>query len=179
MNKSFVLPFTAYIKVRNMLRRMEGEEAQEVLEILTNNVRECQSICQSVFLEDMIEKVEEQIDKEDLLIMHPLDKAMINEICLILAEVLITPDRDENGRTTLIKIAKQGKPLSVVRGVFSKLTSEHIEVVIDNFKKLTAKVYNKRAYLTTALYNSVFELDGHYHNQVQSDFYDRASQRGV
>ena len=57
----------------------------------------------------------------------------------------------------------------VVQQVFSELTYGHVSAVIEEFKRLTVDVRNKKAYLRTSLYNSVFTLNAHYTNRVNYD----------
>ena len=90
---------------------------------------------------------------------------LIEEICLIIAEVLIRP----SGR--VMRIRGQEIEAGIVQEVYDKLTHEHIELVADNFKKQTQLIHNKSAYLQTALYNSVFEFNAHYTNVVAHDWH--------
>lgn len=90
-------------------------------------------------------------------------KGMMAELCYIIAEVyMINMDS---------KIAVGGEPLDayLVKDVFAELRYPHLEMVTDNFERETKYIKNKRAYLRTALYNSVFELEAHYTNLVKSD----------
>ena len=52
-------------------------------------------------------------------------------------------------------IAKRKIPIQTVRKRLSKLTAEHIEYVIGSLEKNTTEIKNMRAYLLTALYNSI------------------------
>lgn len=90
---------------------------------------------------------------------------LIEEICLIIAEVFIRP----SGR--VMRIRGQDIEVGIVQEVYSKLDHEHIELVADNFKKQTQLIHNKSAYLQTALYNSVFEFNAHYTNVVAHDWH--------
>ena len=89
-------------------------------------------------------------------------KGMMTELCYIIAEVYMM---DTNS-----KIAVGGEPLDayLVKDVFAELRYPHLEMVTDNFEGETKYIKNKRAYLRTALYNSVFELEAHYTNLVKS-----------
>ncbi len=86
------------------------------------------------------------------------------EICAIIAEVrLMRPDIP-------IKIAGELLDSTLVKQVFDEITASHVRLVIGNFNGVTGLIRNKRAYLRTALYNSVFELEAHYKNLVNHDF---------
>ncbi len=88
-------------------------------------------------------------------------KGMMSELCYIMAEVYMTD--------TSSKIAVGGEALDayLVREVFKELRYPHLEMVTDNFERETKSIKNKRAYLRTALYNAVFELEAHYTNLVK------------
>ena len=93
-----------------------------------------------------------------------LENNQARELCLIIAETLLmNPD-------TAISVNNEKKPAYIVQEVFIMLTGAHLEFVIDNFNKKRELVKNTSAYLRTSLYNSVFELNSHYKNQVQHDF---------
>lgn len=86
-------------------------------------------------------------------------KALANEMCLIICEVLKLPPM------ALVRISRNDIPAEMVSDVFLYLTHEHIEFVIEKFKNITYEIKNKKTYLRTALYNSVFELETHYENK--------------
>ncbi len=118
---------------------------------------------------ETLDKVKEQIDFEDFAKPLPNGKMhvdpLIEEICLIIAEVLIRPSE------RIMRIRGQEIEAGIVQEVYGKLNHEHIELVADNFEKQTQLIYNKSAYLQTALYNSVFEFHSHYTNLVAHDWH--------
>ena len=80
------------------------------------------------------------------------------ELCLIIAEVLVLdPD-------AIIKVNGMNLRAHLVQEVYSQLKNEHIQLAFDNFHNVMYRVYNKKAYLRTALYNAVFELKSSYIN---------------
>ena len=89
---------------------------------------------------------------------EPADRAEADSLCRIIAEVLLL------GGDGFVKIAGDALPLSAVRDIFSALSHEHLEMVIDNLRKNTAPIKSKKAYLRACLYNSFFELEEHYRN---------------
>lgn len=92
------------------------------------------------------------------------DVYMLHELCRIMAEVyLMNPN-------TPIRISGELLEAYIVQQVFGELDSTHAEYVIANFKSQTALIKNKKAYLRTALYNSVFEIEAHYTNLVAHEF---------
>lgn len=76
---------------------------------------------------------------------------LIDEICLIIAEVFVRPEK------SVMRIRGQSIETGIVQEVYSKIRYEHVDMVQRNFWKCTNHIYNKSAYLQTALYNSVFE----------------------
>ena len=114
-----------------------------------------------------ISRAEEQIDKSDILIDKRLAEGLVREVCMIMAEVYMM-DADKP-----IRISGEWLDGHVVQEVFGELRRVHVETVIDEFCRLVIDVRNKKAYLRTALYNSVFTLDAHYTNRVNYDLAGR------
>lgn len=90
------------------------------------------------------------------------NKPQILEICMIIAEIYM---RNPNGS---VRIGGELLDNSIVQQVYKKLAAEHIELVIDNFSRTTTVIHNKKQYIRTALYQSVFELEAHYANLYAS-----------
>lgn len=110
---------------------------------------------------DAIRDAETQIEIE---CFDECEQQQAREICAIIAEVvLMRPDAP-------IKIAGELLDCALVKQVFEEITASHVRLVINNFNGVTGLIRNKRAYLRTALYNSVFELEAHYRNLVNHDF---------
>ena len=103
---------------------------------------------------DMLELVMQQVEYHCFVDMNsnrvdPLYK----ELCLIIAEVLVLrPD-------AIVKINGSDMNAHLVQEIYSQLRNDHIQLVFDNFHNVTTHIYNKKAYLRTALYNSVFEAE--------------------
>jgi hypothetical protein len=91
------------------------------------------------------------------------ERQQFEEICLIIAEVFCLPD------SFTVSIGKEKIPISLVREIYSRLSKEHIETVLNNFKKAKYEIRHKKTYFRTALYNVVFEFESHYENQVAKD----------
>lgn len=91
------------------------------------------------------------------------EKDALRELCYIIAEIyIIAPD-------SKVKISNEILDAYLVQEIFEKLTLEHLRLVHSNFHDQTGLIKNKRAYLRTALYNSVFEIEAHYTNLVKHD----------
>ena len=75
-------------------------------------------------------------------------------------------------RSATIKIGRDAEyPTGYVQDRFRQITSEHIEKVLDGIRENTTRVWNTKAYLMAALFNSVSTLDSHYAMLVNHDFY--------
>lgn len=91
------------------------------------------------------------------------EKGALRELCYIIAEVyIIDPD-------SKVRISDEILDAYLVQEIFGELTLEHLRLVRDNFRDKIELVKNKRAYLRTALYNSVFEIQAHYTNLLNHD----------
>ena len=83
---------------------------------------------------------------------------LYGELCLIISEVLaMNPD-------TTLMVNGVCVNTYLVQEVFSQLRNGHVRLVFDNFHNVLNRVYNKKAYLRTALYNSFFEIESHFAN---------------
>lgn len=88
---------------------------------------------------------------------------LYKELCLIIAEVLLlNPD-------AVLKINGNLIATPVAQDVFSQIRNRHLRLVFDNFHNVPHRVFNKKAYLRTALYNAFFEYESHYINLMAQD----------
>lgn len=53
----------------------------------------------------------------------------------------------------------------------SKITSEHIQKVLDGINENTTRVWNTKAYILAALFNAPSSIDNHYTMLVNHDFH--------
>ncbi len=102
-------------------------------------------------------------DQVELKCSEPTERDRFRELCYIIAEVYML---DPYSR---IRIADETFDAYLVQEIFEELTLDHLRLVYRNFREQTKLIRNKRAYLRTALYNSVFELEAHYTNLVAHD----------
>lgn len=174
MSNFISLPLENYLQAMRKLEKiLKGQpgELKEVYSLLKcNHIHSC--VCQSVrpsSFSETVREVEEQIEAGSF--TGHGERADVGDICRIIAETLIASPALEDGKPRMMKINGAPTDISIVQEVFQKLTHAHVELVIGNFHNTTAKIYNKRSYLQTALYNSVLELDLHYTNQYKHDFF--------
>ena len=98
------------------------------------------------------------------------DKKFARDLCVIVAEVYFLADRSEGN----IRIEGTAIPYGLVRDVYRFLRGEHLEHVMARYRTVRYEVRNVKAYLRTALYNAVFELEG----EGENEFY-REGESGV
>ena len=91
------------------------------------------------------------------------DRETVSEICMIITEIFKLQGN------YLVTIDGHDIQIADVQDVFRLLRHEHIEMVLENFKRVSYKVNHIKTYIRTALYNSVMEINQHYTNCVNSD----------
>lgn len=116
---------------------------------------------QSIYPEDVIDDVKEQVDAEMLHLYYPNDDpdCIIELICEVLCST--APG---------IKIGREIMPASKVQNRFRKLNFEHVAYVLDSLKDNTTKIHNIKAYLLTALYNAPVTIGPFYSAAVRHDY---------
>ena len=80
-------------------------------------------------------------------------KRLVHELCCIMAEIYMM---DPCGK---VRISGEWLDTYLVQEVFGEITHENVAVVCAEFSRLCCDVQNKKAYLRTMLYNSVFTLE--------------------
>ena len=93
------------------------------------------------------------------------DRALAEELCSVIAEIVMLA---ESGEGT-VRIEGTPIPFGLVRDIYEFLTPEHLEHVIARYRRVIIPIRNPKAYLRTALYNAVFELEHSEENEMQSD----------
>jgi len=91
------------------------------------------------------------------------DLEMIDGLIQIMLDVILTTN------PPTVKIGKETKLREIVKSVYLKLNSQHIEHIIDQYKAQHHKITHKTAYLRTMLYTVGQEIEAHYTNQVRAD----------
>ena len=108
------------------------------------------------------EKIKDQIDYDA--ICTPINQTQLDELVEIMLEVAMN-------RSPTIKIGRDAEyPTGFVQQRFEQITAMHIEKVLDGIRGNTTRVWNTRAYLMAALFNSVSTIDNHYAMLVNHDF---------
>ena len=79
-------------------------------------------------------------------------------LCKIITEILmLNPDSN-------ITISGEVLPITLIQDIYREIRAEHLQLVIENLRNIKHEIKNKRAYMRTALYNAVFEIEIHDEN---------------
>ena len=108
-------------------------------------------------------EIREQIEYD--ILCQQYDRMQLDELVEIMLEVSMN-------RNPTIRIGRDAEyPTGFVQQRFEKITSMHIEKVMDGIRENTTRVWNTKAYLMAALFNSVSTIDNHYAMLVNHDFH--------
>lgn len=106
--------------------------------------------------------IKENIDYDVLSVNLNRDAAMLDEIIDLMTETVCTQ------KSSLV-IAGDTYPSAIVKSKLLKLTSEHIEYVIDCMRENTSDIRNIKKYLLAALFNAPSTIDSYYTTKVHHD----------
>lgn len=106
--------------------------------------------------------IKENIDYDVLSVNLNRDAAMLDEIVDLMTETVCTQ------KASLV-IAGGTYPAAIVKSKLLKLTSEHIEYVIDCMRENTSDIRNIKKYLLAALFNAPSTIDSYYTTKVHHD----------
>ncbi len=109
------------------------------------------------------EKIRAQIEYD--FICERYNRSQLDELVEIMVDVSMN-------RSGTIKIGRDAEyPTDFVQERFRKITSVHIEKVMEGLKENTTRVLNTKAYLMAALFNAATTIDNHYAMMVNHDLY--------
>ncbi len=106
--------------------------------------------------------IKENIDYDVLSVNLNRDAAMLDEIVDLMTETVCTQ------KSNLV-IAGDTYPAAIVKSKLLKLTSEHIEYVIDCMRENTSDIRYIKKYLLAALFNAPSTIDSYYTTKVHHD----------
>lgn len=95
------------------------------------------------------------------------EKAKVDELVEIMLDVVCSSK-------TKIRVNGENVNHEVVKSRFLKLNHDHIDYVITAMNDNTSNVRDIRAYLITALYNSLTTIDHYFTARVNHDMYGTA-----
>ena len=108
-------------------------------------------------------EIRDQIEYECLIEQY--SREQVDELVELMLEV-------QMNRGKSIRLGRDAEfPTAFVQHRFSQIGREHIEKVLDGIHENTTEVKNTKAYLLSALFNSVSTLDNHYTMRVNHDLY--------
>ena len=108
-------------------------------------------------------EIRDQIECESLLEQY--NRQQVDELVELMLEV-------QMNRGKSLRLGRDAEfPTAYVQHRFSQIGREHIEKVLDGIHENTTAVKNTKAYLLSALFNSVSTLDNHYTMRVNHDLY--------
>jgi len=112
---------------------------------------------------EIVDMVKQNICYDSLVNIYkfPTSKRIIDGIVNIIADILAF-EKD------YVFIEKTKYPYSLVKDKFSQLEYEHIDYILKSLENSKTKIVNTKAYLITALYNSIDTLDLYYQNDISS-----------
>ncbi len=121
---------------------------------------------QVLSFDSQLQAVMKKCELEDAVAEDPHNARLYEQMCKIMTEVF---RKDGNAD---VKIGRQTLKASKVQEVFEQVGYTELRFVADNVCAVRYKIKFIKAYLTTALYNSVFESELRIINDVNSDAKD-------
>lgn len=134
-------------------------------QILSTEGTEVQSGCDEDEMRSVrayAEIISENLELEILKQGHGYDVELLDGIYDLILEVVVS-----KSPTTVI--ASNEYPTELVKSKFLKLTSMHVEYVMDCFNQNSTKVRNIKKYLLAALFNAPSTISGYYTAEVHHD----------
>ena len=132
-------------------------------ESITHSIKDAQALRMERVTDGSARRtaIMEQIEYDYLLTQF--DPPQVDEIVELMLEVSLN-------RSSVMKLGRDAEyPTAYVQERFEKLTATHIEQVLDSLVENTTLVRNTKAYILTALFNSISTVDSHYTMQVNHD----------
>lgn len=116
--------------------------------------------------EQYLNIIKSNIAYEDLVLVAPESREMIDGIVDIMLDVLLS-------RKKSYRISGEQKPLNLVRAKFMKLDMMDIQYLLDCLANNTTKIRDTKAYVISCLYNARETRGVYFQNAVNHDLYGR------
>lgn len=110
--------------------------------------------------------IRDNTEYDFLIQQNPEKKNVINELVSIIVDTVCYTK-------PTIRVNGEEKPSEVVKSVFLKLNSSHIEYVIETMRNNSSDIHNIRNYLITALYNAPNTISNYWSARVNHDMNKR------
>ena len=108
------------------------------------------------------ELIKENLEMDILYQRYPYNIELIEGIFDLVLETVLCENES-------IVIASNKYPTVLVKSIFMKLNSSHIEYAINCLKNNTSKVHNIKKYLLATLFNAPSTISGYYQAEVNHD----------
>lgn len=135
-------------------------KTKEIKPKLINPINQSEDICKRSDYSQIIR------DNTECIQQNPEKKETILELIDIIVDTVCSTK-------PTIRVNGEDIPHDIVKSVFLKLNSSHIEYVLDAMDNNVSDVRNIRSYLTTALYNSRLTLNSYWKSRVNHDMNKR------
>jgi hypothetical protein len=134
-----------------------------------NPINQSKSVrCSDDVMDDVntyIELIKENIEYEHHMQYDSRqNRELYNELFEVICEIVCV-------KRETVRVAGEDYPYELVKSMFLKLNSGHLEYVIGCMQDTNTKVTNIKAYMVTALYNAHITINHYYRQKVQHDMY--------
>ena len=141
------------------------QENQHVVLTRRESVPSCPSRPGDYHDRGLMEHIRQAREQVELESFGYRDRKFARDLCVIIAEVYLLAETAEGN----IRIEGAPIPYGLVRDIYRFLRGEHLEHVMARYRTVQYEVRNVKAYLRTALYNAVFELELAGENEFHRD----------
>ena len=100
-----------------------------------------------VTYEDIHDRINDNIEYDNLMLTNPKDKDVVDEIVGVMADVI-------NQETDTVRINRQQIAFRQVRERFLQIRRKHMEYILKSIKKSRTDITNIRSYIITCVYNA-------------------------
>ena len=138
-------------------------KTKEIKPKLINPINQSEDICKR---SDYSQIIRDNTECDFLIQQNPEKKETILELIDIIVDTVCSAK-------PTIRVNGEDIPHDIVKSVFLKLNSSHIEYVLDAMDNNISDVRNIRSYLITALYNSRLTLNSYWKSRVNHDMNKR------
>lgn len=138
-------------------------KTKEIKPKLINPINQSEDICKR---SDYSQIIRDNTECDFLIQQNPEKKETILELIDIIVDTVCSAK-------PTIRVNGEDIPHDIVKSVFLKLNSSHIEYVLDAMDNNISDVRNIRSYLITALYNSRMTLNSYWKSRVNHDMNKR------
>ncbi len=119
-------------------------------------------------MDALAETIRQNLELEHMLSSYPYEAEIIQGIYELVLETMLCS-------SARMLVASNWYATSLVQSKFMKLTSAHVEYVLEGLQHNTSKVRNIKKYLLAALFNAPSTIGGYYRAEVNHNMYGTGS----